>query len=478
MKKIVFFLFSISCFGQAGTLDLSFNAGNPGGGNCLAVQSDGKILVGGGFSVYNGFTVSGLVRLNPDGSVDPSFAIGSGTLCTNCSANPEVYDLLIQPDGKILVVGYFYRFNNTSVGGIVRLNSDGTLDSSFNPIRVFSKIHSVALQSDGKIIIVGDFLGLSTYNPDGTLQFSSIGRCAARLNADGTFDNTFTVGEGPLTSYGPGTCYKVAVQADDKILIGGQFSTFNGKYGRNLVRLNSNGSVDTSFEVFAGFDGRVRDIDILPDQTMVITGDFSNFDIIPANRVIKLLQGGNKDFSFTPQVSFGQAFNAEIQTNGKIIMCASSFPGPYVSTMLRMNPDGTTDTSFLTGTTFGGAITTRSALQSDGKIIFLGGFVSYNGIPIRYIARIIGDPPVLLGSDENKPGKLTIYPNPASNQINLSSTDNTLLDNIIISDMTGKVLIEKTCYNNSIPVENLANGLYVIQAFSGENKYQSKFIKE
>jgi uncharacterized delta-60 repeat protein len=194
------------------TADPGFNPEADGDVFSLAVQADGKILVGGDFSTLGGQTRNYLGRLNPDGTLDTAF---------NPGANGSVYSLAVQADGKILVGGDFSTLGGQTRNCIGRLNPDGTLDTGFNPGADYG-VDSLAVQADGKILVGGDFstLGGQTRNYLG------------RLNPDGTLDTGFNPGaDGGVDS--------LAVQADGKILAGGDFSTLAGQTRNCLGRLNA-----------------------------------------------------------------------------------------------------------------------------------------------------------------------------------------------------------------------------------------------
>jgi len=182
----------------------------------LALQDDGKILAGGEFTSYNGVTVNKLARLNPDGSIDNSFNIGSGF-------NGTVWSVAVQDDGKILVGGSFTAYQGTTRNFIARLNADGTLDASFNPGSGFDNyVLSIAIQEDGKIFAGGLFnasQGVQSYR-------------VARLHPDGTHDTSFDPGTG-LNSQ----VFVVAAQADNKVLAGGTFTAYYNVTRNQIIRL-------------------------------------------------------------------------------------------------------------------------------------------------------------------------------------------------------------------------------------------------
>jgi len=141
---------------QAGTLDPTFNPTDVGFGigagtnsfvNASVLQPDGKIIIGGGFGTFNGAVRNRVARLNADGSLDDTFDPGGG-------GNNSVYSIALQLDGKIVIGGAFTIFNGSVRNNVVRLNADGTLDNTFNPGSGSNNtIRAIALQPDGKILI-------------------------------------------------------------------------------------------------------------------------------------------------------------------------------------------------------------------------------------------------------------------------------------------------------------------------------------
>ena len=183
IKKLLFTCLTLVtlevALAQDGNLDTTFDVGLGANANIetTALQPDGKLLIGGAFSSYDGITQNRIARLNSDGSLDTSFNAGG------IGANNSVLSIIIQPDGKILVCGAFEFYNNIPVSKIIRLNTDGSLDSSFNNSTIASYyIYNMALQSDGKILIA--------------TQYNITSRRIERLNSDGTLDESFNLGIG------------------------------------------------------------------------------------------------------------------------------------------------------------------------------------------------------------------------------------------------------------------------------------------
>jgi uncharacterized delta-60 repeat protein len=269
----------------------------------IAVQPDGKILIGGTFTKYNQITRNYLARLNPDGSLDLTFDPGKGV-------NGYVETLLLQPDGKILVTGLFEKYNDVAVPRIVRLNPDGSLDPSFvvaTDIASNLEVQAIALQPDGKILIAGDFV-----IPTNT---GSVRPRIIRLNPDGSVDSTFTPGSGAndvITS--------IALQPDGKILIGGGFTQYNGVLRNRLARLQPNGSLDPTFDPGEGANRYITFIGLQTDGKILIGGSFTSYDNVPRNSLARLHPNGALDTTFVPNSLSGWISHQFLLPNNQIFV--------------------------------------------------------------------------------------------------------------------------------------------------------------
>ena len=322
-----------------GTRDTGFVLGTgmfDGQINAIALQPDGKILVGGSFSQFNGVTRNRLVRLNADGTEDTAFNNNLGTgFIYNTLYNPgQVQTICIQSDGKILVGGYFQDVNGVfnSPSHLARLNSDGTRDNTFGANLGFlnSTVFAIAVQSNGLIVIGGQFtqvhdggstqrrFGIAWLNssgeqqsalylasrsqavsqvyaisaqPDGKILVGGIigAKRLARLNADGTEDTAFFTNLGTGFNDYPNA---IAIQADGKILVGGSFSQFNGVTRNRLVRLNADGTEDTGFTVGTGFNNTVRAIALQSDGRILVGGQFTQYNGTSQNYIARLTSSG------------------------------------------------------------------------------------------------------------------------------------------------------------------------------------------
>jgi uncharacterized delta-60 repeat protein len=377
-----------SWFLQGGILDTGFNSAS-GPNNVvrgIEAQSDGKIIIVGPFATYNGSTVNRIARLNANGTLDTAFAANTGSGISGGYATPQ--KIAVQSDGKILVVGYYTSFNGTAVGGVARLNADGTLDTAFatntgsGSGSIFYGFNDVELQPDGKIVLVGDFISFN-----GTSIKNIV-----RLNSNGTLDSGFAtnIGSGPDSSL-----EKVKVQSDGKLVLIGGFTTYNGYTLGAIARLNTDGTLDTAFAantgVGTGDGGAISILEIQSDDKIIIGGGFSTFNGVGNKGILRLNTDGTLDSAFYTSLGAGysQVNSAALDKNQKVIIGMANSPR-----LARANQDGTPDSNFATNV--GTSIDTtifglQFANQLDGKIVIAGNFTQYNGVTAIRVARIGGD---------------------------------------------------------------------------------------
>ncbi len=301
---------------QDGSVESSFTTtfGVAASITAIGVQPDGKVVFAGDFIRVNGVPRISIVRVNADGSLDTTFNSGSGFSNYN-----YVTEIIVQPDGKILVAGNFRSFNGIFRPRLVRLNADGSLDYTFAPNLVdVGEVNTMVLQSDGKILI-GGYLQIGGGQGRGGLF---------RLNADGSFDTSFN----PV--FGSTTIRSIVVQSDGKIMVGGSFNYVNGFYINNLVRLNADGSLDASFSA--------------------------------ANATIDTFS----------------ARQIGVQTDGRYLIST-------YDTIVRLNASGSTDSSFISPTfQFSGSVDIQFLVQADNSILVGGSFTQINSVPRLYFARL------------------------------------------------------------------------------------------
>ena len=373
--------FAISRHEATGALDQGFGVGGrvttnffPGSSSssdqarAIALQTDGKIVVAGTANDDNTNNDFAVARYNSDGSLDSSF--GSGGKVTTAllpDTNDVAYDLAIQADGKIVVVGNTYEIGKGDVFAVVRYNSDGSLDSSFGTGGVvmtdFSgddrdcdgscndRAHAVAIQGDGRIVAVG-------FTTNTFIRAFAI----ARYNADGSLDSTFGAGGKVITAFS-GTFFDigrgVALQTDGKIIVAGDTSNIGTGFDFGVARYNNDGSLDSAFGI-----------------------------------------GGKATVGFSNQAD--EAMAVTLQSNGSVILAGRSFVQNSLDSnfaLARLDNHGKLDVSF----GIGGKVITQvtnfenraSAVvaQQDGKILAVGsafnprngfGFAGFDFALVRY----------------------------------------------------------------------------------------------
>ncbi len=441
-----------------GSRDISFSfvGFNPGSGGTVTdieIQPDGKILVGGAFNLGSSANIA---RYNADGTVDTSFSplttvaqvrdmhiqadgkilVGSSSNFRRLNANGTIDNTFqtvnvsieaveIRPDGKSLIVGAFTSVNSFTQGRIALINTDGTLDLTFNQNELGANgtIVDLELRADGKILIAGAF---TTYN---TISRTKL----ARLNADGSLDAAFvptttltaaTVNDATHLTDGSrilvginaqtgltalmrfdengtfdqslapaihrgGVVYKTVRQPDGKVLVAGEFPLANGVRRNSLARFNTDGSLDTSFVPYFNNLTTIQVInflDLMPDGKIFV---FSNSGI----GFRRLNTDGSLDSSFSSGLS-GIVYDVVQLANGQYLV------GGWMNTVngtryiIRLTANGGHDLSFATAQP--NQAVSKIVVQSDGKI-FIGGSFSQIGSTLRgRIARLNED-----GSLEN-----------------------------------------------------------------------------
>jgi uncharacterized delta-60 repeat protein len=389
----------------AGTVDYSF----PSGGGwqvdgfdekvySIIVDSNGKYLIGGNFTNYyydgTSYLSPYLIRLNPDGTVDESFNITNNPGCGGGGGfDGRVSTIKIQSDGKILVGGDFRTFdrdgNCDAANRIIRLNSDGSRDLSFNTGNGFDDLVSdIHIQPDGKILVGGTF---RVYN-----DYTNAHRII-RLNTNGSVDTSFLIG-GSDVSF-DNYVNVIELQSDGKILVGGGFSSYSAVSQNYITRLNSDGSLDTTFQIGNGFNDEVYTIALQSDDKIIVGGNFDSFDNnnLFSGRIVRLNSNGTLDTLFGYGLN-SRVYSLAIQSDGKILVGGSfnsyainNDSSVNVHSLVRFNSDCSFDYSFYfdSNTIFNNDVFTIE-IQSDDKILVGGGFGDGDPTvyPLNYFGRL------------------------------------------------------------------------------------------
>lgn len=274
--------------------------------NCFVVQPDGKILIGGSFTTVNGVDRNGLARLNPNGSVDTGFLSGM------TGPDGAVYAAVLQPDGRVIIAGGFHSVNGVEREGLARLNRDGSLDRAFvdgMDGAVQGVPRCVALQPDGRIVVGGHFINV----------FGAVINLF-RLKPDGTLDRTFLDRRpGPNAEVDA-----ILLQPDGSIIIGGRFLLVNGLPAEKLARLHSDGSLDNSFMSAIGSGDILCCLQLQPDGRIIAGGRFHIFDRESGSALYRLRSDGLFDGTLAPAFTANGCnlwvFCLGFQTDGRIIV--------------------------------------------------------------------------------------------------------------------------------------------------------------
>jgi uncharacterized delta-60 repeat protein len=315
-----------------GTIDTTFltniGTGASGTGSGTAIydiseQSDGKLLIGGGFYDFNGASAQKLIRLNADGTRDTAFSATHGTGFSNIDTRA-----LVQLDGKIIVIGTFTSFNGVTANSILRLNSDGSRDTLFSTntgTGTTTTISNISLAADGKIYISGTMLSFNE---------TAIPRMV-RLNSDGTIDTAFltAIGTGPLPT---GGIIDMRVEPSGKIIVlGGTISSFNGTTVYNLLRLNSDGTIDTTFltNIGTASSSNVVRVVLQPelDNKIIVFGGFTSFNGVSARALVRLNSDGTRDATFQQNavtLNFQSINRIVLQKDQKLLVCRAQITAP------------------------------------------------------------------------------------------------------------------------------------------------------
>jgi uncharacterized delta-60 repeat protein len=410
----------------AGDLDLTFGDegkvvtdffGSNDSVNALAVQSDGKIVAAGQATLPNNESDFVLARYNSNGALDPTFGSG-GKINTDFSGTSDrIEDMIIQPDGKILVAGASFGGNPANSNpdfALARYNNDGSLDLTFGSgglVRTnmagFDNAKGIAIQPDGKIVAAGETISSQTIiQRDFAL---------ARYNSDGSLDTTFGSGGKVITNFFGDTdlVAGLVIKADGRIVVAGTTSGDVTNFNFALAGYNSDGSLDATFgsggkvitDFFGNFDV-CSSINLQSDGKLVLTGDA----ISPFFGSILAIARYNSDGSLDATFGNGGKSDANVRAgsraslilpNGKIIAAGLGFDGTTILdfAVVRYNSDGSLDTTFGNGgkmtANFSGNISQADAvaLQPDGKIVLAGLVVNDQFIFDFALARFDGDGP-------------------------------------------------------------------------------------
>jgi uncharacterized delta-60 repeat protein len=479
---------------QAGELDLNFgdvgfftteNNSEIDNANCLTISDNDEIYVAGGNDNFS------MIKLMADGTFDTTFGNQGQVIISFDGFRAGVNEIILRPDGKIILAGNVYVSGGEYNFGIVLLNQDGSLDTSFNETGklVFdfdeniNYLYAAALQNDGKIVVAGQC---------GT--FSNADFAVARINPDGTFDNEFGVeGKQRINIQGDDRGRCVAVQNDGKIVLGGySYPVSENNSWFTAVRLTTDGQLDTTYntdgkviaKVASSFgNDTVHDMIMQPDDKILMVAESyigSSQDI----GVVRFTTDGELDTTFSGDGKFNTSMVGTtdypraitLQTDGKILISGSYFTTPQRNlALLRLTSAGELDTTFsqdgkanyiVPGNN--GVSVGKMKMQSTGQILICGSiFNNY------MVARIFSGSE--LSTNEYELKQSFFYPNPASKTIYFSDD----VTSVSVYTLEGKIIKENENFPTQMDISNFSKGIYILNFQTAFGKYiNEKLVKE
>ncbi len=348
----------------------------PGKGSDLAVlalapRPDGRLVVGGDFTLFNHRLVPRVARLNADASLDPSFVTTEGP-------NNSVRALGVQSDERVVLGGTFTAVGSNVLAGLARLNADGSFNAAFQAqLGPTSVVNTLLIQPDDKIVLGGQF----------NLVNGSVRSNLARLEASGALDSSF-LGTGfnaPVTV--------ILRQADGKLLVAGSFTNVMGVSRLYLARLNDNGSLDAGFNPGTNAPGPLSALALAPDGKIMAAG--SPY-LGARNRIARLNPDGSADPTFGGY-GIDDIHALAVQPDGRILVLGSFrqyWDANEISKSLegiaRLNADGSVDPGFdLGGVGGGGGFNFAAVAQlPDGRLLIGGKFTELGGVGRDNLARV------------------------------------------------------------------------------------------
>ncbi len=479
-------LFAISAFAASGDLDTSYNASlsTPASGRieATAIQPDGKVLVYGNFTIVSGTPVNAnpigptLVRINADGTLDTSF-----NAPFIAPSSQVILDIALQSNGKIIVAGGFPTVGGQTMWGIARLNQDGSLDPTFT-VNNFTNtyVYDVDVLPDDKIIVPYSQGGLRRLLPNGQIDPTFTGDSTFYIEvgfqpdgkilgatANGNNLVRFSTGGSPEATLATfdARVWDIRTQSDGKILVGGQFTTLNGFSRKAIARLNSDGSGDATFTspFSSGFVFKV-----IPQSDGTIYAAGSGLTtVMPSNskNVYRLNADGSLDTGFVQNIPL-VVWDIERQSDGKMIIAGNlgGFPGSTPA-MYRLNLNGSIDTTFNANFGFSG-MGRKIYVQPDGKVLVAGRFYLANNVLRNGISRFNVDGAVDTGFNANASfnlytdqdiwssidlqtdGKILVgdeYPNYNVRRLNINGSEDAVFNSNTVFDIkvlgSGKILV-------------------------------------
>jgi len=331
--------------------------------SAIAMQPDGKALIGGAFDMIGEQAASHVARLRLDGSLDGTFL----------AANPidgPVYTLVVRLDGKVVIGGAFQTINYYSRPYLARLKADGSLDAPYPALDDF--VYTLTIQPDGKLLAGGNFFLV------GGQEANKI----ARFNVDDTFDTGFRP---PYvsTAYITSSVRTFGVQQDGRIVAGGAYTPFDGAT-RAVGRLNADGTLDADYSAFEA--GTVSALAQQSDQRMLV--GLSSYPEPHPTNLLHRLNGDGSDDPLADAGILGPANGILVQADQRFFVTSNGYPGLYHSP-IRFDTYGAWDQTFFDPVVQPSPILRMVPDADDGIFVFgLFSSVSQAHVPRESVAKL------------------------------------------------------------------------------------------
>ena len=318
---------------------------------CIDFNSGGDLL-------YVGYNFGNFVRINS------TTGAAIQTIATVNATITQSKFIIDSPNDKAYIGGWFTAIQGTAAQRLARINlSAMTIDTTFNTTTGFvntEDVQDMVLQPDGKLIVLGQFT---------SYKGVAINRIV-RLNSDASIDPTFQTSGATFGFNGNISRFCTVLQSDGKVIVGGVFTSYSGLTTNRIIRLNSNGTFDNTFSIGTGFDSNVSCVKLQSDGKILIGGSFTSYSGISSVRIIRLNTNGTKDLTFTASTN-STVETITIQSDGKILIgggLITQVNSVNVNQICRLNSDGSIDNTFSAGTGIFGAYRLRTDVSYSSTI--------------------------------------------------------------------------------------------------------------
>jgi uncharacterized delta-60 repeat protein len=443
-----------------GKVDEAFNPAPNGAVLSIALQSDSKAIVVGSFTnlpipkVAANATVTTyprnrIARVNADGTLDTAF---------DPNANGQVNTVALQSDGKILLGGAFTTLTPNGADAArwtqrfyaARLESNGSVDATFDlglDERSGNNVTNLRVQADGRILLCGGFTSVRPGNTGTRVARSRL----IRINANGTLDTAFNPAAGGAST---GTIHAIAVQTDGRIVLAGAFSDFGGTGTANIARFHAEGALDPTFNRATGADGAINAVALRPDLTGLVPQ-------LPGFIWLNAAGTALAPFRAVSNLSVSGMVTAFAFERDGSLLVAGTFANLTNATggnLIRLKPDGTLDTTFNPNPN---GTVNLITLQNDGRILIGGSFNSFtpNGgaaVTRNRLARLNRDGTVTK-FDPNPNSNVTAIVERPDGQILVAGQFTSFTTNLVTSTTTTESTATSSD-RNSTETKNNADG--------------------